>query len=48
MLKHEAVTAIAPDLYDEELLALCRRIYPPETETLGVIWLEIRPAGAEE
>lgn len=44
MLAHEDAAAIAPDVSAEELLALCREIYPPEKEALGVVTLEIQPA----
>jgi ASC-1-like (ASCH) protein len=40
----ENPTAIAPDLPNREtLLAVCRAIYPPDKEALGVVALEIAP-----
>ncbi len=45
LLQHEDSRTIAPDLSPEELLVAARAIYPPEKEALGVVALDIEPAG---
>ena len=45
MVAAEKIEAIAPGISDPNtLLELCRSIYPPEKEALGVVALEIKPA----
>ena len=43
LLRQEDPTAIAPDLSPEDLLAALRSLYPPETEALGAVAIEIHP-----
>ncbi|MEW5872293.1 MAG: ASCH domain-containing protein [Chloroflexota bacterium] len=47
LLAHEEPAAIAPDIPPEQLLAALRSIYPAEKEALGVVALEIAPAGPQ-
>lgn len=45
MVATEKIETIAPGISDPQtLLDVCRSIYPPEKEALGVVALEIKPA----
>ena len=45
LLEAEEPRRIAPGMSRKELLAALRDIYPPEKEALGIVALEIKPAG---
>jgi ASC-1-like (ASCH) protein len=48
MVTAEKIETITGDITDAQtLLELCRSIYPPEKEALGVVTLEIKPAQTE-
>ena len=48
MLAHEKACAIAPGLESQQVLALCREIYPPEKESLGIVTLQVLPVAGKE